>query len=317
MTGSTMPSPVRQADERGCDEMPGMSTSTAASRSERFAQLHAHGCLVVPNPWDAGSARLLEIMGFEALASTGAGLAFSQGRADLATPLTDKLAYLQALCHATGLPVTADLEDCGPTHDHIAHTIACAVQAGVAGVSIEDTTGERSRPIRDKLEAAERVQVAAQAAKAGPHRVMLTARADNYFYGIQNLGDTIERLQAYQEAGADVLFAPGLRTREDIRAVLSSVDRPVNVLMGFPGVDITLDELRDMGVRRVSVGGVLARVAYSAMMRAAQGILQRGSFDCAGGAIAGPLLNRLFGDERLGRAERQQLLAEQFLEKRP
>lgn len=287
---------------------------TQSEKAERFVDLHVSpGCFVCPNPWDAGSARLLEIMGFESLASTGAGLAFSQGRPDLATPLPDKLAHLKALCEATDLPLSADLEDCGDSLEDIARTLTLAAQAGVVGASIEDTTGDPTRPIRDKAEAVERVRAAVQAAHALPFPFLLTARADNHFYGIQNLADTIERLQAYQEAGADVLFAPGLRTREDIRAVLSSVDRPVNVLMGFPGVDITLDELRDMGVRRVSVGGTLFRVAYSAMMRAAQSMRQ-GRFDIAGEAIPGPLLNRLFGDT-LNLEERRQSLAERFLEK--
>jgi 2-methylisocitrate lyase-like PEP mutase family enzyme len=286
---------------------------TQLEKAQAFQQLHSQpGCFVVPNPWDAGAAKLMELLGFPALASTGAGFAFSMAQPDFGVSWGVKMEHLTQLCAATDLPVSADLEYCGEGGlDSVQACLREAAETGIAGASIEDTTGSSAAPIRGMEEAADRVRAAAAAARSLKHPFVLTARADNYFYGINNLSDTIARLQAYQEAGADVLFAPGLKTREDIAAVLSSVDKPINVLMGMPGCTLTVGDLRKLGVRRVSVGATLARVAYSAMLRAARQVLETGEFTAMHDAIGGAVLNKLFQDERSFH-ERQTMLAERF-----
>lgn len=267
-----------------------------AEKSGDFVALHQRGdCFVIPNPWDIGSARLLQHLGFKALASTGAGFAFSQGRADQSINARDMLGHLAMLTAATDLPISADLQNgFGDSPDEVAQTIVAAAATGIVGGSIEDASGDATNPVYDIGLAVERIRSAAEVAKSLNFKFMLTARAENYLYGRSDLKDTIRRLQAYQDAGADVLFAPGIQTKEDIRTIVQSVDRPVNVIMGFQGVQLKLDELRELGVARVSLGGSLARAAYGALVRAASEVQSLGTFDYAGEAISGKEINNIF-----------------------
>lgn len=273
---------------------------TLSARALAFRQLHTDpGCFVIPNPWDVGSARLLAQMGFKALASTGAGHAFSRGLCDGAVGRERMLVHLRQMAEATDLPLSADLENgFGPEPETVANTIRLAATTGIVGGSIEDSSGDRHAPILPLPLATERIRAAVEAARALPFPFTLTARAENYFVGQPNLADTIQRLQAYQEAGADVLFAPGLRTREDIAAVLGAVDRPVNVLMGLDGVTLTVADLEAMGVKRISVGGSFARAAYGAFLRAAREVQEHGSFSYANEAISGRDITRLLRGTR-------------------
>lgn len=277
----------------------GKPRPTQHDRAEVFSKLHRKGsCFLMPNPWDAGSARLLEHLGFPALASTGAGYAFSCARSDLSLGAVDMLSHLAALAEASDLPVSADLQKgFGDAPDDAARTIAEAARTGIVGGSIEDASGDPQRPVYDIGLASERIRAAADAARSLRFKFTLTARAENYLYGRPDLSDTIRRLQAYQEAGADVLFAPGLQTKEEIRAVVQSLDRPVNVIMGLPGMSLTVPELEQLGVARVSVGASLARAAYGAMMRAAREMLQSGSFGYVAEAIAGREINAIFAKQ--------------------
>ena len=267
-----------------------------------FKALHeGPGIFVIANAWDAGSARLLEHLGFAALATTSAGLAFSLARpdGDNAVSRDETLANAAAIVNATSLPVSADLEGgFGVTPRTCAETIVLAAETGLAGGSIEDATGDADDPIYALEAATDRVRAAAEAAGALPFRFMLTARAENFLHGRPDLGDTIRRLQAFQEAGADVLYAPGLRTAEDIRAVTSSVDRPVNVVMGLQGVRLSVDELSTLGVKRISVGGALARAAYGAMLRGAKEIVETGTFEFAASAVPNDWINGIFAQRR-------------------
>ncbi len=265
-------------------------------KSKEFEALHQRGnCFVIPNPWDCGSARLLEHLGFKALASTGAGYAFSQGRSDLSVDARAMIPHLAELAAATDLPVSADLQNgFGDTPEAAAQTIIAAAEAGVVGGSIEDASGNSANPLYDVGLAAERIRAAAQAARSLGFKFMLTARAENYLYGRPDIKDTIQRLQAYQEAGADVLFAPGIQSKEDIHAIVSSIDRPLNVIMGFQGVQLNVEELRELGVARVSLGGSLARAAYGALMRAAIEVQSAGTFNYAGEAMPAKEINRIF-----------------------
>lgn len=245
-----------------------------------FRALHARNrAFIIPNPWDVGSAMMLARLGFEALATTSAGFAHSLGKADGAVDRDAMLAHAAALAAATDLPVSADLEN-GYADDpaDVAETIRLAVAAGLAGCSIEDLPQGRDGKPYEIAFATERIRAAAEAARSLPFPFVLTARAENYIAGHPDLPDTIARLQAFQEAGADVLYAPGLRSKEDIASVVSSVDRPVNVLMGLQGVDFTLDDLSALGVKRVSIGSGLSRVAYDAALRAATEMRDRGTF---------------------------------------
>jgi 2-methylisocitrate lyase-like PEP mutase family enzyme len=270
---------------------------TQAEKARTFRALHERNhAFIIPNPWDVGSARLLQWLGFEALATTSAGFAFSIGKADGAVARETMLAHAAALAAATDLPVSADLEN-GYADDpaRVAETVRLAAHAGLAGCSIEDVPNGRDEPPYALEMAADRVRAAAEAAHALPFRFTLTARAENFIVGRPDLRDTIARLQAFQEAGADVLFAPGVKTREDITAVVRSVDRPVNVIMGLPGVQWNLDELSAMGVRRVSVGSSLARAALSAFLRAARELREQGTFTYAQDATSGTDFNSIFG----------------------
>ena len=258
-------------------------------KAERFRALHARaGAFVIPNPWDAGSARILAALGFEALATTSAGLAFSLGRRDGEAALSreDIFANARAIVDATPLPVSADLEDgFGARPDDCAETIRQAAGAGLVGGSIEDTTADRRRPIHDAALAVERVAAAVEAARALPTPFLLTARAENFLHGVPDLDDTIRRLQAFEAAGADVLYAPGLPDLEAIRTVCSAVRRPVNVVMGLSGPRYSVAELAAAGVKRISVGGALARAALGALARAAEEMRAHGTFGWAADAM--------------------------------
>ncbi len=252
----------------------------ASDKARAFRALHQRdGAFIIPNPWDVGSARILAHLGFEALATTSAGFAFSVGQLDNTIGRDRMLAHVADIVAATELPVSADLEN-GFADDPagVATTIRLAGATGLAGGSIEDATGRADAPIYEFGHAVERVRAAVEAARALPQAFVLTARAENHLVGVQDLKDTIKRLQAYQEAGADVLYAPGIVSEQDIAAVVSSVDRPVNVLMGMAGVPHTLASLSRLGVKRVSVGGALARAALGGLLRAAREMREHGSF---------------------------------------
>jgi 2-methylisocitrate lyase-like PEP mutase family enzyme len=253
---------------------------TQAEKAQAFRALHQRdAAFIIPNPWDVGTARLLANLGFEALASTSAGYAFSMGLADYNVGRDRMMAHVAELVSATDLPVSADLENgFGDKLEDVAQTYRLAAAAGLAGASIEDATGRVDHPIYEHALAVERVSAAVEAARALPFPFTLTARAENYLHGRPDLKDTIKRLQAYQDAGADVLYAPGLRTKADIAAVVTSVDLPVNVLMGGPGVRLSAAELSDLGVKRISVGSALSRAALGAFLRASREMLEQGTF---------------------------------------
>ena len=267
--------------------------TTRASQGEkaaRFAALHARpGVFVIPNPWDAGTARILAALGFEALTTTSAGLAFSLGRPDGAGHVTrhETLANAKAIVDATDLPVAADLENgFGHTPEAAAETIRLAGEAaGLVGGSIEDATGDPGRPIYDFQHAVERVAAAAAAARALPFPFVLVGRAENFLHGRPDLDDTIRRLQAFEAVGADALFAPGLTRPEDIRTVCAAVSKPVNVVMGLRGVSLSVDELATLGVRRISLGSALYRAALQAFVRGAREVKDSGTFRFAEDAL--------------------------------
>lgn len=270
---------------------------TQAEKAARFHALHQQ-CFIIPNPWDQGSARLLETMGFAALASTSAGFAWSCGRPDLGVRREAIMAYLRGLCAASNLPVSADLQNgFGASPQQVYDTIIDAAATGVVGGSIEDMSDDPDAPLFDIGLATERIRAAAEAARSLPFKFTLTARAENYFIGRRDLGDTIARLQAYQEAGADVLFAPGLSAPEDIRQVCLSLDRPVNVVMGPQVLPLDLPQLAALGVKRVSMGGALARVAYDAVMRAGREMLDTGTFRFTDSVLSSSELNARFAAE--------------------
>jgi len=276
--------------------------TTQKSKFDAFAALHARaGAFVIPNPWDAGSARILEHLGFEALATTSAGYAFSVGKRDSFAGLSrqEVLNNAAGIVAATTLPVSADLEDgFGMAPETCAETIRMACEIGLVGGSIEDATGNPAAPIHDLALAAERVQAAAEAAHDLPF--LLTARAENFLWDRPDLDDTIIRLQAFERAGADVLYAPGLPDIEAIRLVCQSLQKPVNVVMGLQGTNYSVAELAAAGVRRVSVGGSLARAALGALMRAAQEIRDHGSFTYASDAVPARVITALMSPEQSG-----------------
>jgi 2-methylisocitrate lyase-like PEP mutase family enzyme len=253
---------------------------TQNEKGQAFRALHQRDrAFIIPNPWDTGTARLLAYLGFEALASTSGGYASSMGKRDYTIGRDAMIAHVGLLAAATDLPVSADLENgFADAPEKVGETISLAAAAGVVGGSIEDATGRAEEPIYEQELAAERVRAAAERARELGFPFTLTARAENYLNGRPDLGDTIKRLQAYQEAGADVLYAPGLTSKNDIAAVVSSVDRPVNVLMGIQGVSLDLASLSAIGVRRISVGSALARAALGAFLRAAREMRDRGTF---------------------------------------
>lgn len=261
-----------------------------------FRALHRRNhAFIIPNPWDVGTARLLAHLGFEALATTSAGYAFSLGRCDNTVGRDEMLEHVAAIAAATDLPVSGDLENgYGDTPKEVAETIRRGAQAGLVGASIEDVTNRLDDPIYRRDVAADRIRAAAETAHALPFPFTLTARCENYLVGRPDLKDTIQRLQAYQEAGADVLYAPGITRREDLAALVAAVDRPVNVVMGLQGSPLTLADLSRIGVRRVSVGSALARVALGAFLRAAREMREHGSFGFADGAVSYAELSAIF-----------------------
>jgi 2-methylisocitrate lyase-like PEP mutase family enzyme len=273
--------------------------TTQSARAEAFRALHARPRIfAIPNPWDAGSAKLLASLGFEALATTSAGLAFSLGKPDGENALSrsEALANARAIAAATPLPVSADLENCfGDAPHTCAETIGLAAEAGLVGGSIEDATGRADRPIYAFDDAVERVKAGVAAARALPFPFTLTARAENFLHGIADLDDTIRRLVAFADAGADVLFAPGLTTLAQIESVVRAVaPKPVNAIMGLAGRSMSLDSLERIGVRRVSVGSSLARAAYSALLRAGGEIRTSGTFEFANDAVPFGEMNAMF-----------------------
>jgi 2-methylisocitrate lyase-like PEP mutase family enzyme len=269
---------------------------TQTEKGAAFYALHARdSAFLIPNPWDAGSARLLAYLGFEALATTSAGYAFSAGRCDNTIGRDETMAHAAAIVAATELPVSADLEGgFGDAPEMVAETIRLAAETGLAGGSIEDLPGRADSRPYEIGHAADRIRAAAEVARGLPARFTLTARAENYLVGRPDLKDTIARLQAYQTAGADVLYAPGLTSKDDIAAVVSSVDRPVNVIMGLQGVQLSVAALSALGVKRISVGSALTRAAYGAMLRAAREMRDHGTFDFASEAVSYREISAIF-----------------------
>ncbi|HET8599995.1 MAG TPA: isocitrate lyase/phosphoenolpyruvate mutase family protein [Segeticoccus sp.] len=255
--------------------------------ADAFLELHTPGTpLLLPNAWDVGSAKVLASLGFRALATTSSGYAATLGRLDNSVSRAEALAHAAELGAATGLPINADLENCyADEPEGVAETIRLAAERGIAGASVEDYTGDPSRPMYEFDFAVERVRAAVETAHAGPRRLVLVARADNGFHGIDDLDDTIRRLQAYQEAGADVLYAPGPTDAEDIRRIVESVDRPVNVL-ARPGTP-SVAELAELGVARISVGGSFAFAALGALVDAATELRDHGTYGYAARSAVG------------------------------
>ena len=250
-----------------------------------FRQLHEAGCFVMPNPWDVGSARLLAQLGFPALATTSSGLAWSLGRRDNQVSLEETLAHLRAISRGVSVPVNADFEGgFAITPDAVATNVAAAVTTGIAGLSLEDSTGDAANPLFDFTLAAERIYSARAAIDASGSGVLLTGRSEGFIVGRPDLTETIRRLRAYADAGADCLYAPGLRARTDILAVVEAVaPQPVNVLAGSDFS--TVAELAEAGVRRISVGGALARCAWTGFLAAAQEIAAQGTFNSLARAV--------------------------------
>jgi 2-methylisocitrate lyase-like PEP mutase family enzyme len=264
-------------------------SQSQAEKAERFRVLHEReGAFVIPNPWDIGTARILEALGFDALATTSAGYAHSRGLKDGADAVgrEEMLAHAREIVEASGLPVSADLENgFGDAPDYVAGTIRGAIEVGLAGASIEDATMDPADPIYEKALAVERVAAAVEVARSAGFPFMLTARAENFIHGRPDLDDTIARLQAFEAAGADVLYAPGLRTLEQIRAVCGSVSKPVNVVAGLAGVAFSVAELSEAGVSRISLGSTLSRLAYGAVIDAAKEMQASGTFGFAEDAV--------------------------------
>jgi 2-methylisocitrate lyase-like PEP mutase family enzyme len=272
-----------------------------AARRARFRRLHDRGCFLLPNPWDAGTARYLSHLGFEALATTSSGFAFSRGLPDgeWAVPRDAALGHIAEIVAATELPVNADFES-GYAHEpeEVAANVHLCVATGVAGLSIEDATGDRARPLYDREAALDRIQAARAAIDAAGGGVLLTARAECYLVGHPDpLRESIRRLQAYAEAGADVLYAPGPQKREDIAAIVTAVaPRPVNVLMSA-NAGLRLADLAELGVRRVSVGSALARAAWTGFLAAARPLASEGSFAGLEGSVSFAELNDFFRED--------------------
>lgn len=267
---------------------------TIAEKRALFRKLHASGCFVLPNPWDVGSARYLETLGFHAIATTSSGFAWSTGHADNRLSRDTMLEHLEQMVAATDLPVNADFENgFGIDAAGVAESVKLAVATGVAGLSIEDSTADPTNPLFPLDVAVERLKAARQAIDEAGGDTLLIGRAENFFVGVPDLEDTLTRLKAYAAAGADCLYAPGLKTREQIAAVVAAVaPKPVNVLAGSNSA-FTMHDFAALGVRRVSVGGALARAAWGGFMRAAQS-LASGRFDGFADAASGAQLNSLF-----------------------
>jgi 2-methylisocitrate lyase-like PEP mutase family enzyme len=264
-------------------------------RARRLHELHASGCFVIPNPWDAGSARVLEQMGFAALATTSAGFAWSLGRRDNGVTLEEELAHLSAIASAVTVPVSADFEGgFASSPDDVAANVTAAAATGIAGLSIEDSTGDAARPLYDFDIAVERIRAARAAIDASGSGIVLMARCETYLAGRPDLAHAIERLNAFAAAGADCLYAPGMRDLGEIRTLVEAVaPKPVNV--GVFADFATVAQLRDIGVRRISVGGALARTAWTGFLDAAREIAEKGTFTAFGPAVTGVEINKRFG----------------------
>lgn len=267
---------------------------TTADKRATFRKMHEQGCFALPNPWDVGSALALQHLGFGAIASTSAGFAWGIGKADNRVTLDEVCAHLTAICAAVDLPVNADFEG-GFAHkpEKVGANVSRAVETGVAGLSIEDSTGDPARPLYERAFAIERIKAARAAIDTDKSNVLLTGRCEGFLVGQPDLAMVIDRLLAYSEAGADCLYAPGIKTREQIAAIVKAVHpKPVNLLIGASGLSVA--EATGLGVRRISVGGSLARAAWSGFMRAAQEIVEKGTFTELGKGYPGGELNKMF-----------------------
>jgi 2-methylisocitrate lyase-like PEP mutase family enzyme len=293
----------RSFEQTGARDMTDSRPSVADKR-RAFRQLHEAGCFVIPNPWDVGSARFLQSLGFKALATTSSGFAWSHGRPDAPRSRDAALAHLREMVEATDLPLNADFEN-GYAVDAagVAESVRLAVETGVAGVSIEDSTGDASNPLFPIDIAVDRMRAARQAIDRTGGDTLLVGRAEGFFVGRPDLDDTIARLRAYAGAGADCLYAPGIRTREQIVALVAAVGpKPLNLLVGSAS-ELTMADIAALGVRRVSVGGALARTAWGGFMRAARLIAEQGVFDGLAGAASGAELDAFFRDDEAQRGD--------------
>jgi 2-methylisocitrate lyase-like PEP mutase family enzyme len=272
-----------------------------ADKRRAFAALHQSGCFVIPNPWDAGSARYLQSLGFKALATTSAGFAWSHARADNGITRDMALAHLHEMVAAVDVPINADFENgFAPDAAGVAENVRLAVATGVAGLSIEDSTGDAARPLFTLDEAVERIRAARGAIDRAGGGVMLVGRAECFLVGRPDLAETLARLQAYANAGADCLYAPGVTTREQIVALVEAVaPKPLNLLVGSAS-ELTVADIAALGVRRISVGGALARSAWGGFMRSARLLAQQGRFDGFADAASGKDLNALFSEPGAG-----------------
>jgi len=275
------------------------SRPSAADKRKAFRKLHEAGCFVIPNPWNVGSARYLQGLGFKALATTSSGHAHAQGYADGAQSLDDVLAHFSEIAAATDLPLNADFENgFADDRDGVAANVTRCIATGVAGLSIEDSPNNSTTPLYDLDTSVARVKAARAAIDRAGGDVVFTARAENFIRGVNDLDDAIRRLKAYAAAGADCLYAPGIRTREQIEAVVKAVaPKPVNFL-NSGAFGFTVSDIAAMGVRRISVGGSLARVAMHAFIRTATEIAKDGKFDGFAGLISNPELNKFFSEDR-------------------
>jgi 2-methylisocitrate lyase-like PEP mutase family enzyme len=268
---------------------------TTADKRATFHKMHVSGCFALPNPFDVGSAKALQHLGFKALASTSAGFAWTIGKSDNRVTLDDVCDHLTALCNAVDLPVNADFEG-GFAHkpEKVAANVVRAVKTGVAGLSIEDSTGDAAKPLYERAFAIERIKAARSAIDADRSGVLLTGRCEGFLVGQPDLDMVIDRLRAYAEAGADCLYAPGIKTPQQIAAVVKAVHpKPVNLLIGASGLSVS--QAADLGVRRISVGGSLARTAWAGFMRASREIAEKGTFTELASGYPGGELNKMFG----------------------
>jgi len=274
------------------------SSPSIADKRRVFRELHARGCFLIPNPWDIGSARFLQGLGFKALATTSAGFAWSIARPDGAVARDTAIAHLREMVAATDVPLNADFESgYAPDAAGVAESVTLAVEAGVAGLSIEDSTGDPAKPLFDLDTAVARLRAARGAIDKAGGDTLLTGRAECFLVGKPDIDETLRRLKAYSQAGADCLYAPGLRTREHIAAVVEAVaPKPVNLLVGWPA-DFTMKDIAELGVRRVSTGGALARTAWGGFVRTAKLLAEQGRFDGFGDVIPGQELNGMFRED--------------------
>jgi len=281
--------------------MPGSRPSTADKR-KTFRTLHQSGCFVIPNPWNVGSARYLQGLGFKALATTSAGHAHSQGYVDGAQSRDDVLAHYRELAAETDVPLNADFEN-GFAHDpdEVAANVGLCIETGVAGLSIEDFTGDEANPLYDFDLTVKRVKAARAAIDKAGGEVVFTARTEGFIHGRPDLDETIRRLKAFADAGADCLYSPGIKTREQIEATVKAVGGKSINFLNSGAFGFTVSDLAGMGVRRISVGGTLARVAMDAFIKSARQIVEEGRFDSFAGVISNPELNKFFSEDRRNR----------------